>query len=165
MVTRNKLWSAIDGQTNVVAAGVAGNIGTKVGANLLAGMGISHLAGWTVGPAYLTILIHNDNDNSSAGNVKAHVGLMIGQGGLDNGDFPDLSFGDGDYFLRKSMIFNGGGAVNALVAPPQRSFYEVTSRSSRRLERIGDTVWLVYQHSAADDYIFDWSLTFMAMAP
>ena len=108
MTMRNKLWTTIGGSTNVAAGGPSGQIGTKVGDSLLVGLGISHLAGWTIGPCFLDLLIHNDDGNAGAVTARGHVGIMIGQGGLDNGDFPDLSVGDGDYFLRHSMVFDGG---------------------------------------------------------
>ncbi len=165
MVMRNKLWTTFDGLVNLSAAGQAGNKGVKIGQNLIVGLDLSHLAGYTIGPTFLDIIIHNDDDNVSSSTEIAHVGIMIGQGGLDDGDFPNLALGDGDYYLRRALLFDGGAANSVLVKPDEAALVSITSRSSRRLERIGDTIWLVFQQTTANDYDYDFSVTMMVMMP
>jgi len=165
MTQRNKLWSSFEGVVALTIADQAGNKGVKIGANLLTGTGLLHLAGWTIGPVFLTGMIHNSDGSTFGTTAKAHVGIMIGQGALDDGDFPDLQFGDGDYFLRKGIVMDGGGAISALAKPDQRGIFDVASHSSRRLERIGDTLWLVFQQNTPSDFDYDFQVTFMAMSP
>lgn len=165
MTMRNKLWTTIEGTTVITVANQPGNKGERVGANLLTGLGIFHLAGWTMGPSYLNITVHNSDSETGTLTTKAHVGLLIADGAQDDGDFPNLQFGDGDYFLRHSMIFDGAGAINVLVKPDQRFYYNFVSRSSRRLERIGDTIFLVFQHNRTAGFEFQWALTMMGLAP
>ncbi len=163
---RNKLWSTIEGSINVSAAGAGGGQAFRIGANLLTGLGMTHLAGWTIGPTFLTMMIRSDGDNAVAAAVQTvQVGVVVADGGADDDDFPDLSFGDGDYFLRHTFIFESPGVVSSLVLPTEKSVQTMSSRSSRRLERIGDTLFLVIQQNTANDYVYTFSCTFMAMAP
>ena len=162
---RNRLWSTFSSAVGLTALGTAGQQAVKIDTNLLTGLGLAHLAGYTVGPFYLELMITSDDDNTAVLNVKAHIGIGIFNGDLDNTDFPNLAFGDGDYLLRQDLVFQGPGTGSTLVLPTERSTRSLRSRSSRRLERIGDTIWFVAQQDTADDFDYVFTVTFMAMMP
>ena len=162
---RARIWTTFDSSVGVSALGPLGQQAVKIGANILSGLGISHLAGYTVGPFFLELMILTDDGNTIVEEVTAHCGIGIFDGGIDEGDFPDLENGDGDYLLRENMVFQSPGATDTLVRLDTRASRRVISRSQRRLERVGDTVWIVFQHSTANDIDYYFSVTFMLLMP
>ncbi len=165
MTQWNIIWSTFNTTLELTGGGVAGQKSVKIGANLLTGLGLSHLAGYTVGSFYLDLMIMTDDTNTVVEAVTANFGIMIGDGSMDDTDFPDLAFGDGDYLLRKNIVFQGPGVIGTLVVPESASVLSVTSRAQRRLERIGDTIWLVLQQNVANDFDYIFTITFMARMP
>ena len=155
----------MQGTAAMVASGQAGQKALTVGDNLLAGLGISHLAGWTIGPVFLDILVLSGSGNTSTGVVRWYAGLIVADGSQDEGDFPNLQAGDGDYMLKGGGVYQFPGVAIATVLPSEGSIKLITSRSSRRLERIGDVPFLIFQQDNANDADYHWQITYMAIMP
>ncbi len=162
---RNRLFSTQVSFLNITASGFAGAKRSNLGASLEAGLGVGGLPGWTVGPMWLAMLLLTDGDNTSSSVVTAHVGVGVYPSGMDDGDFPDMALGDGDWMLRSDIIFEMPGVISTLVKPDQVATQRLETRSMRRIERLGDSLFIVVQQNVADDMIYNFSATMMWRAP
>ena len=165
MQPRNRVWTTVASTKIISSAGQAGQQADDVGTNLQAGIGISHLVGYTLGPFYLDLLVESDTDNAGIALNRLHVGVGIYAGSIDPGDFPDLSLYDGDWPLYGTMAFQSPGAVSTIVVPESGSHKSIVSRASRRIDRVGEVPWLVFQQSGTEDYRISYSLSYMALMP
>jgi len=162
---RAKVWTTIEGVIQLTALGNAGNKGLDVSASLLLQLGITHLAGMTIGPAYLRLLIQSGGDNTLSSVGKWQTGLGLFAGGIDDGDFYDLAKGDGDFMLRDSGVYEMPGAIDTLVLPSEAAYLRFTSQSSRHIGAVGQVPFLVFQQNHGGTMNYHFVLTMMVMMP
>lgn len=162
---RNRLWTNTDLILNVTAADAAGQVSQNLTTNLQTGLGIPNLAGYTCVRTFVRGFVQSDGDNTTAGTVFAHWGIGVYAGGIDNGDFPDLSLYDGDWLAYGSLVFRNPGVALNIVEPERAGYVQMDSKSARRLDRIGDTMFFVVQQSTAQDFLYNLSVSQLWLMP
>ncbi len=87
------------------------------------------------------------------------MGVIVANLGLDAGDYPDLSTGDGDYLLRDCReVREASASATDLILEPSRAGdniggpVNIHNRSQRRISRVGEGVSLVVQKDAATEF-------------
>ena len=162
---RRRLWSTTVGSRTVSNAGQGGQASHDLGENVQQGLGIAHLAGFTLSRTHVRILMMSDVDNTAVSVLTSFFGIGIYAGSIDNGDFPDLSLYDGDWMAYGSMVTKMPGALSTLVLPESRAVYEADFRSMRRIDRIGEVPFLVLQHNSTDDIQYHYTVSQLILLP
>jgi len=164
-MARAKIWTSTIFNINVAASGQAGGQAVNIGGALVAQLGLVFLAGYTVGPIFIEMLLLSDGDNSASDIATVSVGVGIFDEGMDGPDFPDMAVGNGDYMFRKDVVFEMPGAISSLVNPPQIAHQSLKTRSMRKLDRAGDQAMLVVQQNNANDMIYHFAVSSMWRMP
>jgi len=164
-MARRRLWTLTRGGLNLVANGAGGQQHADLGANLQTGLGLSHLAGYTVVRTYLHIVVKSSTGNVSVADNQAQWGIGIFAAGIDDGDFPSLALHEGDWLSFGTMIFQGPGVALTPVAPTEASVYHGDSKSARRIDRVGEAEVLVVEQDTSDDYTYKFQISQLWLMP
>ncbi len=165
MPRRRRVWSNSDASLSVIVPGQGGQKLVDIGANLQVGIGITHLAGFTVAMTHVDLTVMSSSDESGSSFLRAHWGIGIFAGGIDEGDFPDLSLYEGDWLAYGTYHFQLPGAISTLVLPTAQAVRSYESRGSRKIDRVGEVPFLVVQHSGAENVDYHFSVSQLWLMP
>jgi len=146
---RGRLWTNRDSTFNMSAAGQAGQLQDQTLANLQVGLGITHLAGYTIVDTHVQMHFSSDDSDVSTGVVRFHFGIGVFHTGMDAGDFPPLELYEGDWLWYGTVTLRMPGAANTPLVPAEHAIQMRRSRAQRRLTDVGQAAFLVYQQSSA----------------
>ncbi len=149
----------------VTALGQAGQKSVDIGETLQTGLGISHLAGYTVVRTFVKGMATAAAGNTTEQIVHAQWGIGIFAGSIDDGDFPDLGLYDGDWLAFGSLVFKNPGVALNTVLPEAAGYVDVSSKAQRRVDRIGEVPFLVVQTNRAEDYEFSFAISQLWLMP
>ena len=145
------LWTSTNTTLVVDTAGIAGQKAVQTTSNLESGLGLAHLAGYTI--VDTRVKVYAESSSAEGGNTLEHASLGIGvfSTGIDEGDFPNLTVYEGDWLWYGTMIFRLPGAVSGTVLPTEFSQLHSRSRAQRRIPDVGLSGWMVAQQSGGSD--------------
>ncbi len=129
------------------------------------------LRGVTVSTMYVSGLLQNSSGVVTPISTRVHLGVIVAPTLIDNGDFPDLSVGDGDYMLRDGRICREEAAEPFIVVPNTGDswggHYQLHNKSMRQIPKVGYDLFMVAQKDAATetDWIFDLTVTTLWLLP
>jgi len=165
MQERAKVWTSSTFTLQLAAAAQPGQISAQPLANLRAALDLSHLVGYTIIDSRIRGIVHSDDAETGTGIDVITFGIGIFTGSIDNGDFPRVDLYEGDWLLWGTNTFFLPGAANKPVLPDQMSVIDVRSRAQRRINDVGDTLFLVAQQSAAEGIDLSVQVTHLVLMP
>ena len=149
----------------MVALGQNGQISVDLGVNFETALDISHLVGYTLSRTFVKILAVSDSDNAGSGVIRAFWGIGVYAGSIDNGDFPNLELGEGDWMAYGTMIFDMPGAASTVVKPDTAALIVNDFKSMRKIDRIGEVPFLVMQQTTSSDMVYHYAITQLLLMP
>ncbi len=163
---RAKIWSTTLFNVNLTVAGQGGAKGADLGGQLKANLGILSLAGYTVGPIFIDALAVSDDDNTAVDVFTVHYGIGVFTAGIDDGDFPSMSAGDGDWMFKKDVVLQMPGSAGAIALPAEHGGHlALVTRSMRRLDRVAESLFMVAQQNNANDMVYHFAVSMMWRMP
>ena len=150
MQPRSKLWTTRRETLALAAAGQPGQKSFEVLDNLQAGLGLAHLAGYTVIHTEVRILLISSSSETSILPNDFHFGITRQPGSIDDGDFPALELYEGDYYFYTSLVLQLPGAVDTLLKPAEHAIIRHQSGASRRISDVGQAFFFVAQQRVAE---------------
>jgi len=162
---RRRVWTNTDDTKILTVAGAPGQKAIDLSSNLLTGLGLAHLAGYTVAHTHVEILAQSDVDETGVSRVHMHWGIGIFAGGIDDGDFPLLDLYEGDWLAYGSFLFKLAGAGITLVLPTEQSVRRYESRAMRKIDRIGEVPFLVLQQDSTQGVAYQVSCSQLWLMP
>jgi len=162
-MARNYVWTTKTFAINLVDVT---NKAVDLSANLLTGLGVAHLAGFTIIRTIVTGFIQADSDNTTfEAAIHAHWGCGIFAGAIDDGDFPGLGVYDGDYYAYGALVYQNPGVASNVVVPPEAALIRGDSRAMRKIDRVGEVPKIVFAQNTANDFIYNGSVSTLLMMP
>ncbi len=146
---RRRVWSNTNATLAVTVADQPGQRFTVLGTNLLTGLGLAHLAGYTVKDTHVQIMASTGGDETDVTLVTAQWGIGIFTGSIDAGDFPQLDLYEGDWLAYGSFVFKLPGTISTLVTPTELAVRQWHSAAMRKIDRVGEAIFFVIQHNLA----------------
>ena len=162
---RIRLWTSKTATVTVSAAEDPGQKSVNVLSNIQTALDLSHMAGYTISSSWVDMLVESGPSETGTGRMAAHYGLIVLGGNPDDGDFPDIGKYEGDYFHYNTIGFKLPGVASTLVLPHQRAAVRSHSSGQRRITDIGQTAYIVCQHSAAQTVVFQFVVTLLMLMP
>ena len=141
---RRRMWTADESTITVGTLGVPGQIFRQIDVNFLTQTGWASMLGCTIARTHTCVRI-DSNTNTGNNLMRAWMGIGIFPSGMDNGDFPDLSIYNGDWFVYECYTFQMPSAASTLVLPESAAVHRSDYRSMRKVARPDERVCLVWQ--------------------
>ncbi len=146
---RRRLWSNTTSDLEVIVSDSPGQQHMDLSQGIEVGLGLTHLAGFSVVFTQVQLLIHSADDESGTAFIDAFAGIGVRPTGMDNGDFSNLALYEGDWLWYQAYQFQIPGAPLTLALPNPLINSVTRSHSSRRISDVGQEEVLVIQHSSA----------------
>ena len=153
---RGRLWTTEHTELTLAAAavGIAGTAGRDLGARFTLKAG-RDLLNVTAARAYVKGYIAELTIAVSPRDFQLSTGILRAIESLDFDDFPDLAAHDGDLMLHESRVLAERATTLSDRCEPSGlggCNYQVETRSMRKLDRKGDTLWFCAQKDVATEF-------------
>ncbi len=162
---RARIWTNNNYEVTLTALGAPGQKSVTTLGSLRSALDISHLVGYTIIETWIRGYIAAGTDETGVLRNALQFGVGIYAGLIDDGDFPRVDLYEGDWMAWGSNSFRLPGVAFLPVLPEPNAIINVHSKGQRRINDVGETVFMVLQEDLAATIDVNFTVTHLLLMP